>query len=107
MATIQVPRLQSFYFTHDMDEALVFAANKHRTYFLIQDTDAQNLHFWIGDNPPVDRNQWLSLGGSTTRDTLIFPQGVFGPIRIAEGEGVIGEVFIVSNLIEVPDIVII
>ena len=106
MATIQVPRLQASHHTHGIDEEVVFPANKHRTYFLIQDTDAQNLHFWIGDNPPLDRGEWLSLGGNTTRDTIIFSNGVYGPIHISEGEGGIGEIFILSNLVEEPTVVV-
>ena len=105
MSTIHVPHLQTFHFIHDAIEAVVFAEDKHRTFFGVQDTDAQNLHMWIGLDPDPDVENWFSLGGSTTRDTFIFDKGVFGPIYLSEGTGVSGEIFVLSNLTESPTIV--
>ena len=100
MSTINVPRLQTFHVTHEIGEMIILPADKHRTFLAIQDTDAQNLHIWIGDNPPADVLMWLSLGGNTERDTFAFPTGVFGPIYVSEGGGGAGDAFLLSNLIE-------
>ena len=100
MSASQVPRLQSFYVEHPIGDMIVLPAHRHRTFLAVQDTDAQNLHIWIGDNPPVDILTWFSLGGNTTRDTFAFLNGIYGPIYITEAGGGIGDAFILSNLIE-------
>ena len=100
MSTIHVPHLQTYYISHAVGEMIVFPADKHRTFIAFQDTDAQDLHIWIGSNPPTDITQWFSLGGSTERDTLAFDRGVYGPIYISEAGGAAGDAFVLSNLAE-------
>ena len=92
-----VPRLQSYYFEWDVGDVLVFPADKHRTYFAIEDDDQHDIHIWIGDDPPSDTAQWWSVAQAQ----LHFLHGIYGPIYFAEA-GQAGDVKIISNLKEEP-----
>ena len=93
-----VPRIQSHYFSWTAGNMLVFPADKHRTYFAIEDDDAHNLHMWVGDNPPADISQWWSIA----QEHVFFEHGVFGPIHFMEPGGGGDDMKLISNLIEKP-----
>ena len=96
-----VPRIQSHYFDWpESTDMLVFPADKHRTYFAIEDDDAHDLHMWVGDNPPADVSQWWSI----SNEHVFFEHGVFGPIHFTEPGGGGGDLKLISNLIEQPTI---
>ena len=93
-----VPRIQSFYFSWGVDNMLVFPADKHRTYFAVEDDDQHDLMMWVGDDPPSNTDEWWSIANSH----VFFEYGVHGPIYFQEPGGAGGDVKIISTLPEEP-----
>ena len=102
MAQPLVPHICTFSYSIPAGEMIVFPMDKHRTRFIMQDIDAQNLLFWCGCDPAIDITEWLALGGSMEPDTFDFSHGLAGPIYVTDSVGGIGELTIISSLQEAP-----
>lgn len=102
MAQNLVPNLCTFAYSVAVGMMMVFPKDKHRTRFIVQDRDTQNILLWVGCDPSADLSEWLSLGGTMEPDTLDFITGIAGPIYITDSAGGTGNFSIVSPLTEVP-----
>ena len=102
MAQPLAPNLNTFAYSVAVGMMIIFPKNKHRTRFVIQDRDTQNILFWVGNNPSTDLGEWLSLGGSMEPDTVDFTHGIAGPIYITDDAGGIGNFSVISPLEEAP-----
>jgi hypothetical protein len=83
MSKTWVPNLVTYSGVIADDEVFLIPADKHRTFLEIQDVDGtgQDIRIWVGPTaPPNDVTTWPKLLDGST----VFPQGVQGPIIVAE-----------------------
>ena len=99
-----VPNLNTFAYSVQVGMMMVFPKDRHRTRFIIQDRDTQNILIWVGNNPSADLNEWLSLGGSQEPDTFDFRTGIAGPVYVTDDAGETGNFSVVSPLEEAPTV---
>lgn len=89
---VRAPNILSGYYYITDGCIIIFPWSPERTYFAIQNADPQILVMWVGDNPPIDKTEWISIAGSTSDDMFYFHNGCAGPIHLSElgggGEGV-------------------
>lgn len=97
-----VDKLRSFSFSLGEGQVILLPEDKYRTFFGITSLDdAKKVRIWVGEDPPLDTNKWLTL----SIETLRFDSGVYGPIYIAEHDKNPAQLYAISSVDEAESVV--